>query len=165
MKHFFYILALFCTLDLRGSPALAQDMTEVQALSFGEFATRNNSAQHTITVATDNSTVYDPDIISNIDAQRGEYSFTGLPANVIFYVGVAVPNPPTEGGLILDNSTGLDKTGSESFTLDNFTANDLSTDGAGSGTLYIGARLTTSGNSNPYDSGVYSGTFDLTLYY
>lgn len=147
------------------SQAAPISMDEIQELDFGEFAIRNNAAPHTITVAIDNSTVYDPDIISNIDAQRGEYEFRNLPPNVIFYVGIAVPNPPTEGGLILDNPNNLTHGGGESFALGNFTANDLSTDGAGNGTLYVGATLTTSGNGNTYADGNFNGSFDLTLYY
>lgn len=161
------ILAVFLGLHFYAGASWAAPimMNEIQELDFGEFALRNNTAPHTITVAPDNSTVYDPDIISNIDAQRGEYEFSNLPPNVIFYVGISVPNPPTEGGLILDNPSNLTHGGGESFTLGNLTANDLVTDGAGDGTLYIGATLTTSGNSNTYADGNYNGSFDLTLYY
>jgi hypothetical protein len=160
-----YMLVGFFWLMLVHS-ADAQEYTEVTALNFGTFGMRDNDNQYSIVLGYDNSVTYDPEIADNPDfpPQRGQYDFIDLPPNVTFYVGVSVPNPPVSGGLILDNSSGL-TFGGGVFTLENFTANDLTTDGNGDGTLYIGATLKTSGNGTMYSDGVYSGTYDLTLYF
>lgn len=163
MRFYFALIGLvvFC-----GS-ARAQDMVEVQSLDFGTFAIINNSAQQTITVQPNGVTAYDSDIVFDIEAERGHYTFTGLPPNVTFTLGISVSNPPTDGGLIIDNPTPVTG-GGEAFQLLNFTANtanELITDGGGNATLYIGATLRTSGNGGAYSDGVHSGTYDITFYY
>lgn len=168
MKRFVFFAGMLLLLLLPCPPSAAQDVTEIQPLSFGGIALRDNDIPHSIILPYDGSPAsYDAEIIDNPGAPptRGEYEFTGLPPNVTFYVGISLSNPPTDGGLIIDNSTGATMGGSETFTIDSFTANDLSTDGAGNGTLYIGATLTTSGNGLMYDDGLHTGTFDVTLFY
>lgn len=148
-------------------PALdgqAQEMSTIQPLSFGNLAVRQNTVPQSVRIEPDGSVSYDADIISRIDGQRGEYLFTNLPPNVVFQVGVTVPNPPSEGGLTLTNPSPVSH-GGQSFTLSDLRAQDLTTDGNGDGTLYLGATLTTSGTGTMYASGHYQGDFELTLLY
>lgn len=164
MRWFF---AIFTAVLIYGTSASAQTMTEVQPLSFGTFAILNNNAVQTITVAPNNSTVYDPDIIADVEAQRGHYLLEDLPANVTFYLGVSVSNPPNDGGLILDNASPITG-GGQAFQLINFTvntANEVVTDGNGDADFYIGATLITTGNGTTYPDGVYNGTYDITFFY
>lgn len=155
-------------LAVRGTPAVAQTMTEVDRLSFGTFAIISNSGVKTITVAPDNSTVYDPAIVADVEAQRGHYTLSGMPANVTFTLGVSISNPPNDGGLMLDNPTNLTTGGGEHFQLINFTvnsANEVVTDGLGDADMFIGATLRTTGNGNIYNDGAYNGTYDITFFY
>lgn len=158
---------IFAAIMLYGIPSWAQTMTQVRPLSFGTFAILNNSGAKTITVAPDNSTVYHPDIVADIPAQSGHYTLEEMPANVTFYLGISVSNPPGDGGLVLDNATSLTG-GAQPFTLTDFTVNannTVVTDGDGDADMYIGATLVTSGNGAAYTDGVYTGTYDITFFY
>ena len=166
MVRFFYRLCLlFYVLVRPWHTAEAQEINVIQDLSFGTFAIRENTMPHSITINPDGSTTYDPDIISNVDANRGEYQFTDLPANVTFFVGLSFSNPPSEGGLMIDNQTPLSDGGGPQFTITTLIGEDLSTDNNGDGTLYVGGTLTTSGTGATYNSGSYTGQFDVTLFY
>ena len=92
------IIGVCALLGIYNAPAAAQVMTQVQALNFGTFAILDNAAPHTITIAPNNVASYDPSIVSGIEAERGHYTLTGLPANVTFYLGVSIPNPPKSHG-------------------------------------------------------------------
>lgn len=159
----FLAIPLICAYE---NTAGAADMVQIQSLYFGQFAYVDNSVPRTIVIAPDDTVTYDDDIIEgNIPARRGEYQLTDFPPNMMIHTGVTVPTPPTDGGVTLTNSSGITLPASESFTLSNFTTNEPITDGNGDATLYIGATLTTSGNGQNYDTGSYTGTYDITFYF
>lgn len=146
--------------------APAQEMTVVDHLSFGTFAVADNSISQAIVVTPDNDTFPDTGIAVGQPGQRGVYEFTGLPPNVAFYVGVDVPNPPSEGGIVIDDSAFL--TNGRSFTVDSFALGNggvLQSDGAGDATMLLGATLHTSGDGTPYSGGTYAGQVSFTIYY
>jgi hypothetical protein len=148
-----YILAVMALISFYGKIAEAQDMAEIHSLNFGEFAMLDNNSVHTIVVTPGNIATYDPALIRGIQAQRGEYLLTGLPANEAL-------------GITLDNTVDLSHNGlggGALFTIDTYTTNNPSTNGAGDATLYIGATLSTSGSGSGYIDGPYSGSVDLTI--
>lgn len=169
VSSIYFLFSVFClAIFFWPMKVVAQDINEVQQLSFGTFAILDNSAAHTIVVDPDNSVAYDPDLIPGTPANRGEYVFTGLPANTTFTLGVTIANPPTDGGVTLDNQTALSTGGGQNFTVSNFAinvANEMITDNNGDATLHIGATLSTSGNGGFYNDGVFNGTYDITLYW
>lgn len=167
MKHIWVAVVVF-GVCLWGLPAQAQTITEVNQLYFGTFGISDNDSVSAITVTPDNDTFSDPAIISDQPGQRGEYTLTGFPPNVSFYLGVEVTNPPAEGGIVLANPTDGTMGGAEVFTLDTLEIADggvLQTDGAGDAVLYIGGTLRTSGNGLRYPGGNYSGTYTITIHY
>lgn len=169
MKRFIKIACIFCVfacIGLTATAGHAYTITETQKLSFGTFAPTRNDGAYSITVHPNGTVDYDPEIVYRTEGERGIYTFTDLPANVTFYISLgATPNPPTQGGITIDNSTGLTSGGNPPFIIDNFTASDLVTDSNGDGVLYIGATLTTNGSGINYTSGNYTGTADLILHY
>lgn len=119
----------------------AQELTQIQAISFGAFAVLDNSAPRSITVAPNNNVTGDPNIAIATDPTRGEYLLTNQDPNRALDISVSV------GTLTLNDS------GGHSMTVDTFTTNNPSTDGAGDATIYIGATLTTSGSGAVYSDG------------
>ncbi len=148
--------------------AYAQELNELRPLSFGIFGVQDNNAVAALTVTPDNDTFADPQFVMQQDGQRGEYTLTGLPPNVSFFLGVDVPNPPSEGGVTLTGQTPATRGGGPEFRLDGLTISNggvLQSDGAGDATLYIGGSLYTSGTGERYDGGTYNGTYNITIYY
>ncbi len=148
--------------------ASAQEMTEVERLSFGTFAVADNSMPQTLMVTPDNDTLADTGIAIGQGGQRGVYDFTGLPPNVSFFIDVDVPNPPSDGGIVFDDEANLTFGGGEQFTVTDFTIGDagvMQTDGAGNATMTLGATLRTSGNGARYTGGNYNGQVLFVLYY
>lgn len=168
IKKFFYIV-VFAALAGLAAPAGAQTITEVHQLSFGEFAVRaNNTVPAALTVTPDNDTFGDYEFVVMAPGQRGEYLFTGFPPDVSFFLGVDLPNPPSEGGVVLDNATDASGGAGPVFTLTDLTIADggvMVSDSAGEATLYIGATLRNSGDGQRYNGGVYNGTYNITIYY
>lgn len=158
---------LYCAL-LLPNVAQAQDITQNQALNFGVFAVANNTTASSIVVTPDNETYADQGIVIGQDGQRGYYTLTGLPPNVSFFLGVEVPNPPSEGGVVLDDATSASSGSGPSFTLEDLTISNggvLQSDNQGDAVLFIGGTLKTTGTGQGYTGGVYSGTYNLTIYY
>jgi hypothetical protein len=150
------------------APAQAQNISEVDALNFGTFGLQDNDTVAAITITPDNDTFADPQFVVSQQGQRGHYELTGFPADVTFYIGVDVPNPPSEGGIVLANQTDAANGGGPVFVLDSLSiANGgvMQTDGAGDATLYIGGTLRTSGAGTAYDGGNYLGTYTITIHY
>lgn len=156
-----------CALLLPGS-VLAQEITQNQALNFGVFAVAKNATVSSIVVTPDNETYADQGIVIGQDGQRGFYTLTGLPPNVSFFLGVEVPNPPSEGGVVLDDATLASSGSGPSFTLEDLTISNggvLQSDNQGDAVLFIGGTLRTTGTGQGYTGGIYSGTYNLTIYY
>ena len=143
-------------------------MAEAEQLSFGTFAVADNTMPRALVITTDNDTLPDTGIVMGEDGQRGVYEFTGLPANVSFFIGVNMPNPPTDGGIVFDDTAAVTLGGAEPFTVSDFTVGDggmIQTDGGGNATMTLGATLRTSGNGAQYIGGTYQGQASFTLYY
>ena len=121
----------------------AQELTQIQGISFGAFAILDNSAPRSITVAPNNNVTGDPNIAIATDPTRGEYLLTNQDPSRALDISVSV------GSLTLNDS------GGHSMTVDTFTDNNPSTDVNGDATVYIGATLTTSGSGTVYNDGSY----------
>lgn len=122
--------------------AYAQELTQIDALSFGRLAVRNNAGPRAITVDPNNNVVSSPFIISDIEPTRGEYLLENQDPNELLDIDIS------NGNLTL-NDTGV----GNFMTVDSFTNNNPTTDAGGNATIYIGATLTTSGNGSGYTSG------------
>lgn len=145
-------LALAFTAGLLPFPCLAQDVTEVTPLSFGDIAltSYSNVARITITGAgsvSTNSYVY---LITQ--PSRGEYSVTSAPANSAYTVTLPL-------------SVNVQGPGGVYFILDNFEVSPSLhvTNPSGEDTFYIGARLQTQGGGVNYQDGNYNGAVTVTL--
>lgn len=132
----------------------AQDLTTVRNLHFGIFALSNNNAPYSVTIDPNNNVTADPEIIFDVQPERGEYLLTGQDPNRALDITI------TDGSLTLGGG------GGRSLTVTNYTDNNPSTDGAGDATIYIGATLTTDGNTTLYNSGGYEDTtVEMTVDY
>ncbi len=148
--------------------AYAQQISENRPLNFGTFAVARNDTVQSITVTPENDTYADTGIAVGMPGERGYYTLSDMPANVSFFLGVDTSNPPSEGGIVLDNASQATTGSGASFVLDNLTiANGgvLQTDSQGDAVLYIGGTLRTTGTGQKYTGGVYSGTYTLTIHY
>lgn len=148
--------------------AKAQTLTEVRQMSFGTFAVAANDVSSGITITPENDVFADAGILTDGGAQRGEYRLENFPPNVSFFLGVDVPNPPTEGGVVLDNIVAATNGVGPSFYLSDLAISNggvLQTDGQGDAMLYIGGTLRTSGTGERYNSGTYSGSYSITIHY
>lgn len=155
LKYGFVLLCIAVAGITAGNPASAQNIFVVQHLDFGEFALKDNDASHTIIVDPNNNVTADPEIVFNSTPMRGEYLLTGQDTNRALDITV------TNGSLTL-NGSGV----GASMTVNNFTDNSPSTDGAGDATIYIGGTLTTNGTSTIYSAGSYEdNTVEMTIDY
>lgn len=145
-------LALAFAAGLLPFPCLAQDITEVTPLSFGDIAltSYNNVARITITGAGSVSTNSYVHLITQ--PTRGEYSVTSAPANAAYTVTLPL-------------SVNVQGPGGVYFILDNFQVSPAlhTTDASGEDTFYIGARLQTQGGGVNYLDGNYDGAVTITL--
>lgn len=137
-------------------PAFAQEtMTEIHPLDFGLFSLRDNDAQHTLVVdAGDNSYTADPPFAVATPPQRGEYLLEGFAPGTDVTVDVA------DGGLTLNGAGGTQVFATISYTVSPAT---VTTDGAGTATVYVGATLRTRGDAVMYPTGSYSDDIDITF--
>ncbi|MGZ9109228.1 MAG: hypothetical protein ACXW4B_10470 [Micavibrio sp.] len=143
-----FFLALTSIIHISAAQAA---VTEIQALDFGEWVVAGNDAVDNITVQTDGSFASSPGLIMLSPPQEGIFLFDGLPpSSVINSVDVTMTQPMTMGG-------------GEVFTLDNFTTIAPDTDPAGETTITLGARARTSGNSNPYGNGLFTGQLEIDI--
>ena len=139
-------------------PAAAQTerYREDQPLSFGLFGITSNNAQHEIVVDINGNHTADPAFVMTAPfPTNGEYFLDGLSPSVPFFVNA-------------DNST-LSVNGSGNpplLYLSDFTMNGpFVTTAGGTLTVLLGATLSTSGDNMPYQTGPYTGTFDITFDY
>lgn len=148
--------------------AQAQEITQNRALNFGSFAVSGNDAPSTLQITPENTVIAGSGIIVGQNGERGEYTLTGLPPNVSFFLGVEVPNSPSEGGVILEDPTPASVGAGPSFTLEGLTISNggvMQSDAMGDAILYIGGTLRSSGNGQRYQGGVYVGTYTLRINY
>lgn len=152
-----------------GAPAQAQQVTQLQLLTFGRFALVRNDMPYRIVIAPHGGVSYDSAFVPDESEtpRPAEYFFEGLPANTAFTLGVTMPVSP-DGGLAVTPAGPVSGPGGQLFTLSDFLVNNdniMHTNGAGEGTIYVGATLTTTGNGLTYGSGSYTGQYQITLYY
>lgn len=135
------------------SVAFAQ-ITTTQALSFGEAILTNNDTPREILLRRNGNVMSDPEYIFLTNPQVGIYQITGgVPNRRLDTVTVTVDQQVIGGG--------------QTFTIDTFdiqSPNRL--DGAGDGTITIGARLLSSGDGTPYSGPIlHSGLMTLEVTY
>ena len=149
----FVFAALLVLASASFSSACAQTAVATQNLSFGTFAITDFGTIGRITINTNGSYNRAGSIYVIDPPQRGEYAVSnaGMP-NSAFTVTVS-PASTTLTGL------------SNPLTVDDFTISPASpmTDGAGNETVYIGARLSTSGGGTTHAEGVHTGNFDFIM--
>lgn len=117
---------------------MAQTITTIQAMNFGEAILTDNNAQHAITVRFNGNVTSDPEYIFIGGAPvRGIYEITGgVPMQRLDTVTVTVDQELLGGG--------------GQFIIDDFdiqSPNRLN--GAGEGTIRIGARIRSTGSGTP----------------
>lgn len=149
--------------------------TETKALTFGTIVAQTDGtgagAAATILVANgaDNDTTVtnvggatDDRIVELIQGDRAQYDISGAAPSTA--LNVTIPTAP------LQLVCGACVTTPPEFTVDiwtdDSTAGVLTTDGAGAGTLNVGATLSTDPVSLvPYEDGLYSGNYDVSVNY
>jgi hypothetical protein len=152
------VLLLAAALLALCAPATAQDgrYRVDQELSFGKFGISRNNAQYEITV----------DINGNYTADPGFVLTAPYPTNAELFLDMLTPSVP----LFVDlNNTTLSVNGSGNpplLSVRDFTTNGpFVTSAGGTLTVLIGATLRSSGTNDPYESGPYTGTLDITFDY
>lgn len=168
MKAFITTILACYVLVATSFGASAQTLSEVERLHFGTFVVRNNMSTSSITVTPDNDTIVAGQIVLAENGRRGEYMLTGLPPNVPFYLGVDMPNPPAEGGIVLGNPEPASAGAGADFILNALTIGNggvMLSDGIGDATVYIGGTLNTTGTGQAYAGGSYIGSYTITIYY
>ena len=167
VKKYAFLIGAFLA-GIPNAQAQAQTLSEIDRLHFGTFAIIDNNAQAAVTVTPDNDTFADSQIVIGENGQRGVYQLTDLPPNVNFFLGTDVPNPPSEGGLMLGNEEAASNGAGPDLRLSNLTIGNgglMMSDNLGEATLYIGGTIQTTGNGQTYTGGNYVGSYTITIYY
>ena len=127
-------------------------ITEVQPLSFGTFAMRNNDAAYNYLVLPNGTTSINPNYLPFVDGQRGEFDLTSFPPNTNLMIGIT----------FTDLESGH---GGEDFTVSTpqILPGTTTTDGAGSLTIFVGATMTSSGTSTTYFNGTFNSTMTIMV--
>ena len=148
----FLVLGVFAGILVR--PALAwAGITVIQALSFGEFVIKDNSAQYDLTINPDGTYTYDPAGFVMIQAPReGIYDIDGLPPSAIITSVVVTQIGP------------LQNVG-EDLEMVNYQTLNGNANGAGVAQVVVGATARTSGSGTAYIDQTYTGTLQVTLNY
>lgn len=168
MKAFIPAILAYFFVTAAPMEAVAQTLSEVERLHFGTFVVRNNMSTSSITVTPDNDTIVAGQIVLGENGRRGEYMLTGLPPNVPFYLGVDMPNPPAEGGIVLGNPEPASAGAGADFVLNAMTIGNggvMLSDSMGDATVYIGGTLNTTGTGQGYTGGSYIGSYTITIHY
>lgn len=149
-------------------------LTETLSLDFGEIvaARRGGGGGATSTLTVDPDTISttsianagaatDDFIIENTPGSRAEITVAGA----INGSTLQIEFPATPTTLTCGTCTG----GNPTFVVDNYTDDggdlQVTIDGSGDGTFYIGADLTTVAGTAVYETGTYAGTFDVVVTY
>ncbi|MGH1403040.1 MAG: DUF4402 domain-containing protein [Alphaproteobacteria bacterium] len=142
---------LFCMVLCYASTAFSA-VVVVQALSFGNFVSKNNDAQYDITINTDGSYSFDSAGFILIDPpQEGIYDIDGLNVSAAI-VSVSVTQ--------IVQLTGA----GNAFQMVDFQETHPSmTDGLGQARITIGATARTSGAGTTYRDARYSGTVEIEV--
>ena len=152
---FWALLMLFST---QGKLKAQTTYTITTPLSFGIFAITKNDTTYDLDISEDNNVTQDSAYVLSLPIpERGEMFLEGLPAE-------------TEVTITFDDGT-LTRGGgppTPAFTITDFVTNQptplaFETDINGELTFFYGATLRTSGTSQAYQSGNYTGNFNMTI--
>lgn len=134
------------------STAHAQDITEVEPLSFGEIAIVSFSSVARVSIEPGGSVNTNSNVFVGGTPQRGEYALSGAPGDAIYTV-------------VLPASIVLTGQGGAFFTLDDLEVrpNILRTNVAGEDNFFISGTLSTQGGGMFYSDGTYDGTLMITV--
>ncbi len=144
------VLLLVLIFIFYSSGVMAQTITEVQTLDFGELAIRGVSDNIMVNVNTNGtfSTNGNTYLISN--PERGEYHIDGMPASTAYTI-------TTPASFLISG-------GVRDFTVDNIVVAPVgdSSDATGQADFQLGARIVSS-LGDFFPDGDHSATFDITL--
>lgn len=135
--------------------AHAQSVDELDPFQFGVLAIPDNSTVSEVELLRSgrNPVVRGSIIIVSIGSS-GRYLLSGLPRDTPIEVSA------------VDVELKYDGVGvSETFQVGQYDAADVVTNSQGEAEIQLGGTLRTSGNGNPYEDGLYSGSFQLQLTY
>jgi hypothetical protein len=149
-------------------------LTEVRGLDFGTIvALRDGTgggSRAFITVDPDSDStstlfnsggVNDDRLIEIIGGNRAEYSISGAIPNAT--LDITLPNGPFLVTCAACSGSQAD------FSIDDFIDDnddeEVTTDGSGNASFFLGAELSTISGTAPYEDGVYTATYDLTVSY
>ena len=146
--------SLLSFLVLLALPIMANAaVIETQALSFGEFAMRNNDASYDLTISPTGGISRDPIFLPFEDPQPGSYAVSGFPASTALIINVTF-NDLTGGG-------------TQNFTISSAVISPatVTTDGAGEASFNVGATLSSSGTGVVYSDSTYNGLMTVSVNY
>lgn len=152
-----FLRPLFLCGGLLFSPVLlsAPLIEEQQSLDFGTLAVTANASVSRFTYPyTDNNLNIEGQLVLVQRGRPGHYSFSGFPANTPLTVSVTSTTLSAGG-------TGTP----ELLTIDDFSFAELTTNAQGEAELWLGGRLSTSGNGGDYVDAAYSGSTQLRVDY
>lgn len=138
MTRFLHVLGALLMIVAFAESAKAQSIITVQELDFGLGIVKNNNAGHEVIVATGGGVSSDPDIVIINSPVNGIYRLVGAGAfQTIDSVNIIINQQMIGAG--------------EDFVIGNFTTSfPATTDGSGEAIINVGARITTTATSNPY---------------
>lgn len=155
-KQFFKSTS-FLFLYLGFMPATLAAFTALNELSFGTVAVLNNGTESEITINVDNQYNVTNHLRVLTPGQRGEYVLSAYPPFTQLFISANVTLTETSSAV----------GSSEQFTLTSLTtAPSVTTDAAGTATIFVGGTLRTSGDgSGQYFDTDYSVKFDISINY
>ncbi len=145
---YLYSFLFFIFLLLANISAVYAVITETQSMSFGTFALRNNNAQYNLTINPDGSQIADAQFAIISNGREAAFNVSGFPPSTTLIITVVSDDLTLGGGGI-----------GEGFPVANFKhlPTTVVTDAIGNASFTLGATMTTSGTSNVYADGNYSG--------
>ena len=156
-QRLFLILLSLSIIALCLMQAAHAAFSVVNKLSFGTVAILNNSTPSEITIHLNNQYTITNHIRVLRPGQRGEYLLSAYPPYTQLFVSANITFTQTA------STVGS----SEQFTLTSLTtAPSVTTDAAGTATIYVGGTLQTSGSgAGQYFDTDYSVSFDISINY
>ncbi|MDB3936398.1 DUF4402 domain-containing protein, partial [Granulosicoccus sp.] len=128
---------------------------ELQRLNFGTLATSDNSSVSRFTFPrTGRNIAIEGNFALITRGSLGQYRFSGFPAFTSLDISLDTTSLTT-------GASGFP----ESLIVDSYDIDDITTDSQGEAELFLGARLSTSGNGNAYVDAPYTGTSTLRVEY
>lgn len=151
-KSKYGVLGLVLLLCAAAPPARAQDINEVEPLSFGEIAIVSFASVARVSIEPGGSVNTNSNVFVGGTPQRGEYAITNAPIDAIYTV-------------VLPASVALIGPGSAYFTLDDLEVrpNILRTNMSGEDNFFISGTISTQGGGMYYSDGSYDGTLMITV--